>query len=534
MNTEKVDYFDVKDKPEDWPANNIECQLENIYIQIERFEEDPSYYNKEILVSLVSNHDLNQQSSTGLHRTTDYEVSMINSIFLKASFMNMNVVKTFIYELVGEKTRMQKMASWFQEANIPLEIKEFVGLMPQLKLYYIAYQRFTVDKDLDFADKLIETIELNMDETKKIQEPEVYLEHLVFITNGYISLINDISYFRSVKRTGIWAFTREDIYKVFELAGKLCKAIGDNPIERPLMGVLMTSISNYILKSRNDYNEDYICKYISEEIAELSIENHEIWMSITENLNDEREQKVIPELFDEEGWNNYAWATNFNFDATRKYYVSCFCKSLNDEDMLRDYGSCIYGYKDDRMADVLSPITYMKMRNGNKMPYFSQVVAFDVLYDREEAKEEINFLCSIIDCFDMNDTEKEVFLEQILQYWILSVKDKEWSHERERRYVLFMYDDYEYFEVDMSDERFLKLKTSLFIQPDFVLGDNPVKGYLRSMVDNKRNAISTKPYMFCLDCLSRDFDSVAIGKPEISQCLVCDSENLTHELPRQS
>lgn len=34
-------------KPSDWPANAIECGLENIYNQVERFMEEPNYKNKE-------------------------------------------------------------------------------------------------------------------------------------------------------------------------------------------------------------------------------------------------------------------------------------------------------------------------------------------------------------------------------------------------------------------------------------------------------------------------------------------------------
>lgn len=454
----EIKYFNIKNKPEEWPSNAIECQLENIYTQVEKFKENPSYQNKEVLISLVSDHDLNQRSNIGLYRTTDYEVSLINSLYLNASFFNINALKTYLYEVVGQKTRMEKMFSWFPNVNQSIEIKEFLGLIPQLRLYHIVYQNFNIDKDMTFADKLIETVETYIEYSKENDSDEIYQQTLANITRNYIILINDISYFRCTKRTGIWAFSRDEIYRVFELAGKLCRLNGDNPIECPLKGVLMTSISNYILKSRNDYNEDYICKYISREIAEISIENHEIWMSIIENLNDEREQKVIPELFDEDGWNNHSWAKDLDFESKRKYYVSCFCKSLDDADMQRDYGSCIYGYKDDRMADILSPILYRYKNDGSKSPFFSQVVAFDVLYDRDEAKKEINFLCSILECYDMNDTDRKSFLEQILQYWILSVKDKEWSHERERRYVLFMYDDYDYSEVDMTDERFLKLK----------------------------------------------------------------------------
>ena len=49
---------------------------------------------------------------------------------------------------------------------------------------------------------------------------------------------------------------------------------------------LEIQISAYtkMIKS-NDYNEDYICKYISPEVAEKSTHNHQ--MSIIENLNDD-------------------------------------------------------------------------------------------------------------------------------------------------------------------------------------------------------------------------------------------------------
>ena len=104
--------FEVKeltDKPEKWPANAIECQFENISEQIDKFKKDPSYKNKEVLVSLVTDYDLNQRSMLGLFRTTDYEVACINTLFLEANFLQLNALKTYLYELIGYKTRMQKM-----------------------------------------------------------------------------------------------------------------------------------------------------------------------------------------------------------------------------------------------------------------------------------------------------------------------------------------------------------------------------------------------------------------------------------------
>lgn len=76
----------------------------------------------------------------------------------------------------------------------------------------------------------------------------------------------------------------------------------------------------------------------------------------------------------------------------------------------------------------------------------------------------------------------------------------------------------------------MKLKTSLFIDPDFILGDNPVKPFIRMMVDNKRKAISVKPYLFCEKCLNRDFDVVS-GLNKIDICPICGSNNVHVEYP---
>ena len=45
-----IEYFDMANKPTDWPANAIECHLENIFIQLMRFKEKPTYNNKEVLI----------------------------------------------------------------------------------------------------------------------------------------------------------------------------------------------------------------------------------------------------------------------------------------------------------------------------------------------------------------------------------------------------------------------------------------------------------------------------------------------------
>lgn len=517
-----MEEIDINCKPEKWPANAIECQLENIMNQLENFKINPNYKNKEVLISLISNYDLNQSSLSGMMRTTKYEVACINLLILDAYALQLNTLKVYLYELVGAKTRMQKMLSWQPIKDTSIEIKEFNYLFSPLKLYYQTYQKYIIEKNKNYSEQLIEFIEEVILMSSKTKEYQKIIEN---ITKTYISLLNDLSYFRCKKRTRDWAFSRKEIYNLYELASKLFKLNGDIPIERPLKGVLMTSISNYVLKSRNNYNDDYIYKYISPNVAKQSILNHQIWISPIEQLNDEREQKVLPEILKNVKFKDYPWVKEIDFTPKRHYYVSSFCKSANDKQMMSDYGECVYGYKDDRMAEILAPTIYSKDTN---YPVFSQVIAFDVIYDKNEIITEIRFLCSVIDCFEMEDKDKRKFLEEILQYWILSVKDKKWAHERERRYVLFMYDDYNYIEVELNDKRFFKLKSSLFIEPDFILGHNPVKWYLKEMIDNKRNAIYMKPYLFCYDCFNRDFDVVTSVKIP-SECPICHSTNINIE-----
>lgn len=158
-----------------------------------------------------------------------------------------------------------------------------------------------------------------------------------------------------------------------------------------------------------------------------------------------------------------------------------------------------------------------------KIPYIAQVITFDVLYDIEEAKKELQYLFSVIDMFDLSDNNKKMFLQEILQYWILSVKDSKWKVERERRYVIFLYDDYEYIETEL-DDTFLKVKTSLFITPDFIIGRNPSKLEIMRQLAAKREVLFSKEYLFCENCLMQDHDVAIHEKPE--KCPICGSKNI--------
>ena len=70
-------------KPADWPRNYIERQLDFIYEAVNKFIDNPNYRTREALISLVTSYDLNQNSVVGVLRTTPYEVSIINSLYVE-------------------------------------------------------------------------------------------------------------------------------------------------------------------------------------------------------------------------------------------------------------------------------------------------------------------------------------------------------------------------------------------------------------------------------------------------------------------
>ena len=535
--------FSTAEKPKDWPTNAREHDIELIEKAIDEFEANPNYKTREVLITMFSDFDLNQTAAIGVYRICEYEVALINELYLWGLTHFLPSLRCYLYNLVGQTARMQKMFSYSvssrdQEEPIGVTVYEN-GLWLPLRLYYFAYQSFTIYKDKRFAEKIIEVIneikQTILDERIPSRDKESSLEALA---RSYTIMLNDISYFHGKKKEGIWKFNRDELKALFALESELCKLTNKNPIERPLFGVLMTQISNFILKSRHDYNEDFICKYVSENAAESSFQNHEIWMRRIEDLNDDREGHVLKDIFDDREWVNVDWIEELDFLPTRQYFVSSFAKSIDNSEMKSDYGSIVFGFKGDRIADLISPIYDQTMRRVNddeefpekiKMHCFSMVTAYDVLYDKDELKKEMNYLFSIIDLFSMTNEEKNDFLNSILQYWLLSAKEPKWSGERERRYVIFLYDDYDYKEMEI-DDAFLKIKTSLFILPDFLLGKHPKKMGIKPLIDNKRECTSYKKYLFCRDCFNRDYDVVS-GFDTISECPICGSKNIETVIP---
>jgi len=431
----------MAEKPKDWPMNAREMALEAVCEKVEEFRKNPSYKTREVLLSLVCNHDLNQSTGIGLMRVTEYEVATINYLYMIGAAHQINLLKVYLYDLITETTRLQKIMSWcnpvlgVNDEEAARIITYEKGLMLPLKLYHFAYQKYTIEKEFSFAEQLISVV-------NGVLQVSTTEDEVDSITYAYSALLHDISNMHGNKKERIWEFTREELLELFNLEAKILKINNKSPI-----------------------------KYLPKNVAKESVTNHQIWMKKTELLNDKREQKVIPELFQDTSWVKYDWIKDIDFTATRTYYVSCFSKAINSNEMQKDYGQCLYGYKNDRIVDLIAPIGIMKLKKRNnanddlpdtiERPYISQVIAFDVLYDETEAKKELEYLFDVINMFAMSDSEKKQFLQEILQYWILSVKDYEWQEEKERRYVIFLYEDYDYKEVEV-DDTFLKIKHLCF------------------------------------------------------------------------
>lgn len=134
-------------------------------------------------------------------------------------------------------------------------------------------------------------------------------------------------------------------------------------------------------------------------------------------------------------------------------------------------------------------------------------------------------MCDIINLYDLTETDKNVFLNSIIKYWLLSVKDKKWSYEKERRYEIFTNEDTSYIESTI-DDRFLKVKSLLFTIPDFIEPGSNNKEVIEKNRISKLYSLSTKSFVFCNNCLFSDFDYGVTFIKEEYKCKNCKSNQV--------
>ena len=106
--------FDSENRPNDWPANGREQRLDIMWDLLNKFESKPSYRTRELLLAFVNDNDANQYTSFGKVRFSEYEVELINIIYVRAAQFQINSVITYLYDLISEATRLQKINSWIQ------------------------------------------------------------------------------------------------------------------------------------------------------------------------------------------------------------------------------------------------------------------------------------------------------------------------------------------------------------------------------------------------------------------------------------
>lgn len=502
-------------KPEDWPVGQREANLEEIYNAIIRFMDSPTYTSKEILFALVTQTDLNEMDSRGVFRCTKYEVALMNTIYMYATILCCDSIKIYLYRHIAITARNHKMI-YYMNIEKDLLIEEYSGLHLALKVFYLAYTKFNYEKNQALCSCILDVLDDSVDEIAKLKG-EAHDNALFSTAHAYILMLKDLSACKSNKLFGILSFDRKEIFKLIERESKLIDLSHQYAFERPLRSVVILTLRNWVLKSRNNYSDGYFYKCISTNNAKLALDNHEVWMKKIQLLNDPRETKVLSELATDNTWKKYEWAYDINISFPNNHFVCSYTKTLPDEDMKEEYGENVFGYKNDRISDVLTPIeTYQDHL------VLGDVMFYDVIYSREEAKEEINYLCDLIDLYSISKEEKNKILNEMLPYWYLSFKDDGWKKENERRYHVALNKNRKGLE-GIIDGDFYKCKTSLYLYPDFIFGSEEIKEIVMRNRLERLEALATKPCLFCYNCLHSDFDYIE-NNPD-GKCSNCGSTN---------
>lgn len=512
------------EKPSDWGKNNREINLDIIYKQVQNFIENPTYLNKELLFSTLNATDMNEINELGEVHICDYEIALMNALYETAICLNCSSLKTYLYGHISRYTRFYRMFRNMSNSvlgeDVPFIINEYLGLVAPLRLFYTCYADYDRRKNRTFVDSIIDTVKSVIN---SVQDLKIQQDCLV----AYNLMLQDLSFANSNQIYSFACFNRDELKRLFELSAFLNKKLNQKVTQRPLKGVIKLSLSQWILKSRNDYDADNLYKSISISNSLKAFSNHEVWMSKTTKLNDKREQKVIKGLFNNKTWLKFDWAKKVKIRELSNSFVCSFSKAFPSEKVQKRYGGVIFGYKSDRIIDILTPIEMITVK-GQKFPRFAQVAFYDIIYEETVAREELNYLCEIIDAYDLTDNEKGEFLDELLEYWYLSFKDNKWVEEQERRYQLFVCDD-NYYDLLIEND-FLKIKSTLYLYPDFIISDNEtirIKGKYRRL--EKLSATATKNYVFCENCFQADFSAGNYTSLPYKECPICGSTHLLHK-----
>lgn len=521
---------EVVGRPWGWATRNLrELRVECVWTAIRDYYRDPNPMTRDVMLTHAFDckfEDLPPDDSTAV---SAYEVSLVLRIYRAGCCFVSSAVKLFAYHVVMEWVRIDRRWQGGAESQERRNL-----FFPTLQLFYDVFEAYVSDcGKKNFYDYL----ECSVRERLKAVKGAADLDKL---EHAFVSLLMDVSCSLGAKRDAMFRIRREQLVNLIKLEAEILKRGEKSIMARPLKGTLMIQLSYLILKSRAEVLPESVYKHISNADIMRALENGELWVRDVRDLNDKWEGVSARELVDELAAGGARWLQGLDWEFHKSFYVACYSHEWNP-DSLSSYGECVLAYNGDRLADFLGPI-YLRVEtlpapNGGEIkegyPMLSQVVVLDVVYDRDQARNELAFLVKCVDVLGNSDDEKRAFLGEILQYWKLSFKDpvereephREWYRERERRYVIFYYEDYNYIN-QRIESRWLKMDSTVVLAPDAVLGpisfgnktticENLAMRYRHTSLDN---------YCLCRDCLARTY--VRQLQP-YTTCKICGSKNLT-------
>ena len=135
------------------------------------------------------------------------------------------------------------------------------------------------------------------------------------------TLLYDLSYIINTPKLAILNFTRDELFKIFDVLINLWNKNNINPSKRPLRGVYVFSVANWILKSRNNYKNTLIYKCMPNDACNKTFVNKQVWMRNIKDLNDKRESIPFSSLLANKTWIEKRWARKFIVTSDISRYV---------------------------------------------------------------------------------------------------------------------------------------------------------------------------------------------------------------------
>lgn len=532
---------EVQGRPTDWPCMNLrEKKVDLVWNSVRIYYNCPSPVYRDIMLRNAFCYKREDLPSLGKYRISEYELNLLVRIYHAGCCFNSSSLRLFAYHTIMEWIDDDRYYNAWNKSQpiskmvVTVSRKRAEYLPLQLQLFYRVYDAMSDD----WAQRRFAVL-LNKYCREKIKSAQTEKE-LFNVEHAIVSLLYDISGNESSERDEKIAISKEELWTLLELEAEIFKRRKQSIMEHPLRGTLMIQLSNFILRMRRKQCADFVYKYISTQDLEIAYDNKQLWLGDIRDLNDKFEGCIAKELMNDLKEELPKWVDDVTFEYDKKFYVACYSKKADSTALGDRYGNCKLGYYGDRLVDYLGPVYWhkeeWKTNEGvivEAYPTLSQVVALDVIYDKEEAKEELRYLVKCIETIGNSPKEKKNFLGEILQYWKLSFKDAvsrdglnvNWSAECERRYVIFYYDGYDYrgSVIDVKDRR-LKFETTVICAPDFVLGDvnTDMKNKIASELSIRYESVSVPDYYVCNNCLARG----VLAHSYQGKCLVCGSRDI--------